>query len=38
MDTKKIITYSVLGLVSIIVLVVGIRYFGNKSQSTWRYR
>ena len=38
MDTRKIMIYSVIGLVSVTVLVVGIRYLGGKSQSIWRYR
>ena len=38
MDTRRIIIYSVIGVVSVTVLVAGIRYFGGKSQSIWRYR
>ncbi len=38
MDTRKIIIYSVVGIVSVTVVIATIRYFGGKSQSIWRYR
>ncbi len=38
MDTRKILIYSAVGIVSVTLVVAAIRYFGGKSQSIWRYR